>query len=84
MDVREELERAKNEVARLERIVATRPCAEVGHRWKHIGGSNAGCEKDCACSIPVYTCEVCKDCDYGENEEAREVRADCAERREWL
>lgn len=74
------LEAARAEVSRLEREAAAATCAEVGHRWKHIGGSNASCERsDCGCSVPVHECEVCKDCDYGDNAEAKEVRRSCTE-----
>jgi hypothetical protein len=31
--------------------------------------------------VPVHACEVCGDCDYGENAEAVAVRAECIERR---
>lgn len=80
------LEDAKAEVARLERAVAAAPCAEVGHRWKFVGGKNAGCgendwEHGCNCSVPVYECEACGDCDYGDNDEAREIIAKCKARR---
>lgn len=80
MDIRAKLEAAKDEVARLERMVAVAPCAEVGHRWVSIGGANAGCEIGadiCNCSVPVNVCEICGDCDYGENVEADEIRAEC-------
>lgn len=69
------LEAARAEVARLERAEAHAGCAEVGHRWVHIGGRNCGCGQ---CSIPVYECSRCKDCDYGENAEARDKIAKCA------
>ena len=52
-------------------------CRKIGHKWKHVGGANAGCGKDCSCSIPVYECEACGDCDYGDNLEAVETMADC-------
>jgi hypothetical protein len=82
----EQLADARANVHRLERAIASAPCAEVGHRWKHIGGRNAGCsgeDLDCLCSAPVYECEACGDCDYGENEEAHEIIAKCkAERAE--
>jgi hypothetical protein len=51
-------------------------CQSGDHKWKSIGGKNCGCVNG-YCSIPVYTCEVCGDCDYGDNEEAREIRLDC-------
>lgn len=80
-DLVDRLEAARAEVARLEQQVAASSCAEVGHRWKHIGGSNAGCElaDACSCSVPVHECERCGDCDYGENAEAMEVKRNCTE-----
>lgn len=52
-----------------------------GHDWRSIGGANAGCDDVCRCSVPVHQCARCGDCDYGENEEATEVRRECAEMR---
>lgn len=52
---------------------------EAGHDMRHVGGCNAGCHDDlCSCSVPVHTCSRCSDCDYGQNDEAVQVRADCA------
>lgn len=51
---------------------------QVGHKWRSIGGCNAGCHDLCGCSVPVNKCEVCGDCDYGANEDATKIRADCA------
>ncbi|MCL8382117.1 hypothetical protein [Xanthobacter aminoxidans] len=79
-DLHEQLEEAEARVAYLKRRIATAPCAEVGHRWKHIGGKNCGCENG-SCSVPVHECTVCGDCDYGENAEAEETRAECASRK---
>lgn len=79
MSLLEDLQRAEAKVARLKREVAAGPCREFGHDWQQIGGKNASCHADCACSVPVYTCSKCGDCDYGENTEAEEIRADCAE-----
>lgn len=76
----EQLEAARAEVERIERAVAAATCAEVGHRWISKGGMNAACEIGsdlCNCSIPVNMCAVCGDCDYGENDEARQIREDC-------
>ena len=56
------------------------PCIELGHKWTFIGGANAGCDDDCACSVPVHECEVCGDCDYGENDEAKQVIETCLDR----
>ena len=74
------LEAARNEVARLERAIAGAPCSEVGHRWKSLGGCNCGCHEDACCSVPVLECEVCGDCDYGENEWATKQRKECEAR----
>lgn len=46
-------------------------CAREGHDWQSLGGRNAGCCRDCSCSIPVHECARCGDCDYGDNAEAR-------------
>lgn len=57
------------------------PCAMLGHKWVHIGGGGCGCGcEDGGCSVPVHECEVCGDCDYGDNAEADEIRARCRER----
>lgn len=76
----ERLQEAKAEVARLERVIASKSCAE-GHEWRSIGGCNAGCGENCHCSVPVNICAVCGDCDYGENEEAREIVDKCRRKR---
>lgn len=72
---------AKAEVERLERIAASATCRDLGHDWQSIGGCNAGCCDDCGCSVPVNECTRCKDCDYGDNDEAIKVRSLCAEGR---
>lgn len=76
MSLATQLEAARNEVARLEQIAATATCAEIGHRWESIGGANCGCEKG-DCSVPVNTCKVCGNSDYGDNDAARDVRRLC-------
>jgi hypothetical protein len=61
------------------------PCRILGHRWRHKGGKNCGCEwrdedggiSTGSCSVPVYECEACGDCDYGDNAEAAETREVC-------
>lgn len=63
------------------------PCHILGHRWVFRGGANCGCEGvepngerwKGQCSVPVYECDGCGDCDYGDNDEAREKRVACAE-----
>jgi len=69
----------------LERLIAEaavlaggdHPCAILGHVWEHAGGANCGCHEDAQCSVPVHECRVCGDFDYGDNDEAREQRAEC-------
>lgn len=75
-NLRDHLEAAKAEVARLERIAATAECSEIGHNWELTGGANCGC-KDGTCSVPVNTCARCGECDYGKNEEAEDVLQNC-------
>lgn len=53
---------------------------EAGHDYISLGGCNAGCHPDCACSVPVQTCSRCGDCDYGENADARNIRRECSDR----
>jgi hypothetical protein len=72
----EQLAEAEAHVARLKRLIAAKSC-ESGHEWRFVGGKNAGCSDDCRCSAPVYECVNCGECDYGENDEAREVIAEC-------
>lgn len=57
-------------------------CRENGHVWKFVGGANAGCCDDCACSTSVHQCIICNVCDYGENEETEVIIANCADREE--
>ena len=52
------------------------PCGVLGHKWVFSGGANCGCD-DGSFSIPVYECASCGDFDYGDNEEATEMRAKC-------
>ena len=52
------------------------PCRILGHKWKFIGGSNCGCP-DGNCSIPVHECAACGDVDYGQNQEADDIRIQC-------
>lgn len=57
-------------------------CRTNGHTWKFLGGANAGCCRDCACSVDVHECIVCGDCDYGETDEAAAIVANCPDREE--
>lgn len=76
-ELAEQLEAARAELARLERIAATATCRELGCDMEHRGGANCGCEGG-HCSVPVHVCTRCGDCDYGDNAEATERRAACA------
>ena len=78
----QELADAEARVAQLKRQIAQGTCGEVGHDWKHVGGCSAACCEHCGCSVPVYTCTKCGDCDYGDNDEADRVRGCCNEGRE--
>lgn len=60
---------------------AAHPCSIFGHKWVYRGGAPCGCE-DGQCSVPVHECVACGDWDYGESEEAEEIRAECDEFRE--
>jgi hypothetical protein len=58
------------------------PTCAGGHDMQFAGGANAGCSRDCMCSVPVHICTVCGDSDYGDNDEANEKRRACAEHRD--
>lgn len=77
-DLLAELADAEARVARIQREIAQGPCREFGHEWVSRGGRNAGCDKDCSCSVPVHECAKCHDCDYGDNPEAKAVIERCA------
>lgn len=81
MSLLDEIADLDAKLAQLKRRAAAAPCAEVGHRWKFLGGANAGYDDRCRCSVPVHECEACGDCDYGINVEGREIRSKCVERR---
>lgn len=83
-DLAQQIDEARAALERLQRQAKGATCAEMGeHDMKHVGGCNAACGEDCCCSVPVHKCTRCGDSDYGENDEAREVRETCAERRSW-
>ena len=54
----------------------SRLCAN-GHIMHFLGGTNCGCHPDASCSLPVYSCPICGDADYGDNTEAVEHKAAC-------
>jgi hypothetical protein len=81
MNLADRIRAAQAEVEHLQRLAAGATCTEMGeHDMQSIGGCNAGCGANCACSVPVHTCTRCGDCDYGENDDAREIRRQCQER----
>ncbi len=51
-------------------------CAVLGHDWVFVGGSACPCANG-GCSLPVHECRSCGDCDYGDNDEAKEILAKC-------
>ena len=61
-----------------ERDIIYLGCRANRHNWKLIGGRQAGCNKDCTCSVPVYECADCGDCDYGCNTEGIAIIEQCA------
>lgn len=73
-----ELAEAEALVDQLRRRIASATCVQAGHDWKMIGGTNAGCDRDCVCSVLVNVCAKCGDCDYGDNLDAEEVHRQCA------
>lgn len=56
-------------------------CVHGDHDWQSTGGCHCGCEDGRSCSVPVHECTRCGDCDYGDNDEARDIVAKCAELR---
>jgi hypothetical protein len=80
--LREQLSEAEATAEHLRRRIAAEACDVAGHDWHSIGGRNAGCQEDgfCSCSVPVHECAVCGDCDYGDNDEADQVRGCCLRR----
>lgn len=82
MNLAEQIAEKKAELALLEQRVEYANCVDLGHKWKFVGGCNAGCDKDCSCSVSVHQCRRCGISDYGANDEADEIRRHCAETRE--
>lgn len=79
MTLRAELAETEARADELRRRIAAETCATAGCDMKHVGGRNAGCGDDCACSVPVHVCSKCGDSDYGDNPEAAETRRRCRE-----
>lgn len=68
----EEILAAEAHLALLRKQAESATCAEVGHDWKMIGGVNCATAGGCGdCSVPVNECARCKDCDYGEGDDAK-------------
>jgi hypothetical protein len=80
MDIklRDQLVEAEARVEQIKHRINAATCVEAGHDWRHVGGRNAGCDRDCSCSVPVHECAVCGDSDYGDNAEANATLARCA------
>lgn len=78
-DLASQLVEAENRVAQLKLKIQQSDCLVHGHDWIPYGGSNAGCDlgSSCSCSVPVNVCSKCKDCDYGDNEEAKMILERC-------
>lgn len=76
----DQIEDTRALLAKLERDAATATCAEVGHDWECLGGAHCGCDAEDYqdCSVPVHECKRCHGCDYGDNDDARKVREQCA------
>lgn len=52
------------------------------HRWRLMAEQRCGCSGGW-CTIPVFECVRCEIVDYGDNDEAHEIREQCkAERLE--
>lgn len=75
--LREQLAEVEAQADLLRRRIEGETCSIAGHVWKHIGGKNAGCGDACCCSVPVHTCALCGDSDYGDNDEADAVLEGC-------
>ncbi len=53
---------------------------QAGHEWVFEGGRSCNCGHTLGhCSLPVHRCAKCGDYDYGDNAEADEIMARCAE-----
>ncbi len=79
--LRAELAELEDRAAALRQRIASADCREAGCKMEHMGGRNAGCGRDCCCSVPVYVCPKCGDSDYGDNAEASQIITECAARR---
>lgn len=84
MSLADQLEAARAEVARLERLARTASCAELGHDLALVGGRNCGCFDGSYCSVPVHECRRCGGCDYGESDEATAAIENCKHRLAYI
>lgn len=75
-----EIEEAEAHLAHLRRLQAAGNCAENGHEMAFAGGANCGCFDGSCCSVEVYVCIHCGECDYGDSPSANEQRLQCVER----
>ena len=78
---------SQNQITPLDRLIAEasalaggdHPCNILGHRWRFSGGASRTLSSGNYCSVPVYECDACGDCDYGENEEAIKIMQEAEE-----
>jgi len=75
--LRKQLNEAESLASLLRDRIANATCAEAGHDMKFFGGANAGCCDDCSCGVPVHECTQCGMCDFGDNDEANKICAEC-------
>jgi len=77
VNLRQQLKEAEDNIIFLRNKIARSTCEQAGHDMKFVGGANAGCCEDCICSVPVHECSQCGACDFGDNEEARDIMSQC-------
>lgn len=75
--LREQLADAEARAEQLRRDIARADCSTAGHDLRFIGCAACCCDEEGGTgghSIPVHECAHCRACDYGENDDADEVR----------
>lgn len=53
------------------------------HEWIFVGGRCAECFNMCTCSVGVYECKKCRFCDYGNNEELKNLINNCDKKEKY-
>ncbi len=76
-DLYSELEQVEAKAALIRAQIRDGDCKNYGHDWSDTGGANAACDEWCSCSIPVRRCKKCGDLDYGDNDDAKQIVANC-------